>query len=489
MTRPPRRCLRPQNHRGGARPVRFEPLEDRALLAAVSFTGSDHLQNFDSLGTSLAVWANDSTLPAWSLFNKTPAAVTTIITTDGASNSGSFNNFGTATAADRALGGTASGGVYFGSPAAGTVAGWIAVAIANNTGAAQNAFTFRYDGEQWRNGGNSSAQTMVAQYGFGSSFTSVSTWNTPGAAFNFTSLQNTATAATLDGNAAANRTANIGGSVTLAAPWTAGTTLWIRWVENNDAGNDHALAIDNFRFGLPASSVTAPSAPSITGITAGDQRLTVAFTPPASDGGGVITNYQYSLNDGASWTTPLPAVTSSPLVITGLTNGQTYAVQLRAVNSAGAGTASTTVQGRPVGTGFLRIVSYNITAADVLPRTGLGTIVEAIGIEAVAGHVDQVDLLAIQEVNSQSTTSAAVAATLNGIYGTGTYAFGAVNGSSTGSGTQGVVYNTNALRLLEEQRIGTASTSGAPRQTLRYKFQPKDGDAAGTPDVGPDPQH
>ncbi|MCZ8077535.1 MAG: FxDxF family PEP-CTERM protein, partial [Paucibacter sp.] len=34
-----------------------------------------------------------------------------------------------------------------------------------------------------------------------------------------------------------------GGDVTAA--WAAGETLWVRWVEKNDAGNDHGLAIDN----------------------------------------------------------------------------------------------------------------------------------------------------------------------------------------------------------------------------------------------------
>lgn len=130
--------------------------------------------------------------------------------------------------------------------------------------------------------------------------------------------------------------------------------------------------------------------------------------------------------------------------------------------------------------GSLRVVSYNITAADTLPRAGLGTLVEAMGSEVIGGLADQVDLLAIQEVQSQSVTSAAVVSTLNGIYGAGTYATGRLNGASTGSGTQGVVYNTASLRLLEEKAIGTASTSGGPRQTLRYKFEPLDGDAAST---------
>jgi hypothetical protein len=95
-------------------------------------------------------------------------------------------------------------------------------------------------------------------------------------------------------------------------------------------------------------NAVAPSAPSITGVTAGDAQLSVAFTAPSSNGGATITNYEYSTNGGTTWTTPSPAITSSPLAITGLVNGTTYDVQLRAVNSAGSGTATATTQATPV---------------------------------------------------------------------------------------------------------------------------------------------
>jgi hypothetical protein len=99
---------------------------------------------------------------------------------------------------------------------------------------------------------------------------------------------------------------------------------------------------------LSASIVAVvPSAPSITGITPGNTQLSVAFTAPSSNGGSSITNYEYSTNGGVNWTTPSPAVTTSPLAITGLTNGTTYDVQIRAVNSAGSGAASATTQGTP----------------------------------------------------------------------------------------------------------------------------------------------
>jgi len=472
-----RRRRRVTDRRPAAAGLGPETLESRRQLAAVAFSGSPYTQTFDTLGTSLSGWANDSTLPAWSLFTSGKTAVTALTSGVGSANAGSFYNFGSSGASDRALGGVGSGGVSFGSPAVGAVAGWMTVAISNATGSSQPSFVLRYDGEQWRNGGNTATNTTTVEYGYGATFAGVTAWTSAGSAFTFTSPQVGATAVALDGNASANRVASIGGTITPVSPWASGSTLWIRWAETNEAGSDHGMAIDNVSFSLPTSVVTPPTAPAITTVTPGDRTLTVAFTPPASNGGGLITGYQYSLDDGGTWQAPSPAVTTSPLVITGLVNGTTYGVRIRAVNSAGAGSASTSASGRPVGMGNLRIVSYNIAAADTLPRTGLGTLVQAMSAETYAGLADRVDLLAIQEVQSQAVTSANVAATLNSIYGVGTYAAGTVNGATTGSGTQGVVYNTASLQLLDERAIGTASTTGGPRQTLRYSFQPKDGDA------------
>jgi uncharacterized repeat protein (TIGR02543 family) len=97
-------------------------------------------------------------------------------------------------------------------------------------------------------------------------------------------------------------------------------------------------------------SFGTPSAPTITSITGSANKLTVAFTPPASDGGSAITNYEYSLNGGVTWTALSPADATSPIEITKLAdgstlaNGSTYQVAIRALNGK-TGLASNTVAG------------------------------------------------------------------------------------------------------------------------------------------------
>ncbi len=207
-------------------------------VTSPSFTYSE---TFDSLSTSTTAspWVNDSTLTGWSLINGAGAAVPTIVGGSGSSNTGSFYSFGAAGSTERALGSAASGGAYFGSPASGAVAGWIALSLTNTSGGTLDSFTVGYRGEQWRNGGNTSPQSLVLEYGFGSSFGTVAGWT--GLAI-FTSPVVGATAAAVDGNTA-GLVSGLGGTVT--APWAAGDTLWLRWSDLNDVGNDHGLAIDN----------------------------------------------------------------------------------------------------------------------------------------------------------------------------------------------------------------------------------------------------
>ena len=91
---------------------------------------------------------------------------------------------------------------------------------------------------------------------------------------------------------------------------------------------------------------TPPSAPTSLSTSAGNQSAVIAFTPGDS-GSSPITNYKYSIDNGATYTAFSPAVTTSPVVITGLTNGQAYSIKLLAVNVEGDGVPSATITVTP----------------------------------------------------------------------------------------------------------------------------------------------
>jgi hypothetical protein len=90
-----------------------------------------------------------------------------------------------------------------------------------------------------------------------------------------------------------------------------------------------------------------PAKPTGLVATAGDGEVSISFTA-GSNNGSTITNYQYSTDNGASYSVFSPADTTSPVVISGLTNGTSYNIKLRAVNTMGAGEASDTVTATPV---------------------------------------------------------------------------------------------------------------------------------------------
>jgi hypothetical protein len=96
-------------------------------------------------------------------------------------------------------------------------------------------------------------------------------------------------------------------------------------------------------------SVQTPGAPTDIAVTPSSGGLSIAFSAPADAGSDPITAYEYSLDGGVTWNTT--SATSSPIVVTGLTNGTTYQVAVRAVSAAGAGTPSTTVVGTPTAPG------------------------------------------------------------------------------------------------------------------------------------------
>ncbi|HEY9660191.1 MAG TPA: Calx-beta domain-containing protein, partial [Allocoleopsis sp.] len=216
-----------------------------------------------------------------------------------------------------------SGGAYFGSPAAGNIAGWFAFSATNTTGATIDTLNLSFNGEEWRNGGNTSAQTMVLEYGFGASFDAVTTWIAPGSSFDWSSPVVGSTAAAVDGNST-GLVANRGGTLS-GLNWDNNQTLWIRWVERNDAGNDHGLAIDNFSLSTdaipPAVPIVAISATDATAAEAGQDPGTFRITRTGDLTNALTVNYTIATGAGqaANETDYTPTLTGTATIAAGQT--------------------------------------------------------------------------------------------------------------------------------------------------------------------------
>ncbi len=79
-----------------------------------------------------------------------------------------------------------------------------------------------------------------------------------------------------------------------------------------------------------------PGAPIIGTATASGGQATVSFTAPSFTGGAAISGYTVTSSPGGITATG----TSSPIAVTGLTNGTAYTFTVTATNSAGTGAAS-----------------------------------------------------------------------------------------------------------------------------------------------------
>ena len=104
--------------------------------------------------------------------------------------------------------------------------------------------------------------------------------------------------------------------------------------------------------GTPGAPVApgSPDAPDAPELTPGDGHLTVSWTAPA-DNGAAISDYdvRYRWGGSGEWTAHPHDGTETTATITGLTNGITHQVQVRAVNAAGAGEWSSSAVATPAG--------------------------------------------------------------------------------------------------------------------------------------------
>lgn len=122
-------------------------------------------------------------------------------------------------------------------------------------------------------------------------------------------------------------------------PLTNGTTYPIR-IQAKTANGLSPLS--NLVNGTP--SIPGPPTPTALSSVGGNQSAYILFTQS-----GTVTNYEYSIDNGTTFVPFAPPQTFSPVMITGLTNGTTYTVKLKAVNAEGVSSIeSTSVSVTPI---------------------------------------------------------------------------------------------------------------------------------------------
>lgn len=107
-------------------------------------------------------------------------------------------------------------------------------------------------------------------------------------------------------------------------------------INADQAGDNSYLAATTVSRSFSISAVV-PGAPTAASATAGDTQASVTFSAPIFTGGAAITGYTATSNPGGF----TGASASSPLTVTGLTNGVAYTFTVTATNSVGTGAAST----------------------------------------------------------------------------------------------------------------------------------------------------
>jgi endonuclease/exonuclease/phosphatase family metal-dependent hydrolase len=326
------------------------------VRAQIEMSAGSYIQNFDSLATSSTSnpWTNNSTLPGW-YASKTSggATVSSYRAESGTSTTGALYSFGVtgvSNLTDRALGSVASG-----TP--GNFA--YGIRFTNDTSATVTNILVSYTGEQWRNSGNASPQTLSFSYRIsGDPITNadaanVSDW-TSFAPLDFATPTVGGTATALDGNVPTNRQEFLNVLLTdVSIP--GGEELFLRWRDVDDASFDHGLGVDDLTVVFNSDSNPPPVAPFILTQPAsrsafvGDQ---ISFGVVA--GGNPAPTYQWLFNG-----TNIADATNALLTLASVTTDQGGEYRVIIANSEGSTNSDTATLTVSLRTG-VSLLTYNV---------------------------------------------------------------------------------------------------------------------------------
>lgn len=330
---------------------------DALSIPLTSFATNSYTQNFDILGTT--TFSNvisptngvqtglgdvvSTNLNGWYAAKLAGSAATnsSIVANDGSASSGQVYNYGTTADTNRSLGALSSGSV---TPGFGAL-------VQNNTGDTINSIIINLTGKFWR---SSTTAQNVLTFGFGV---------VDGVTFNNNNFLSAVGASTLpsadvvgpapvavngplDGNDPTNQVliSNVVIPVTLAP----GETMFFRWQDQDNAGSDAGLAIDD----LSLTASTNLATPSVAAVTVNQfalaQDQSEVSSSVVSEGGSTLTARGFVYSESFLNTNPViggpntTAITNDPPdvsaftnTITGLLASTAYTVKSFAINAQG----------------------------------------------------------------------------------------------------------------------------------------------------------
>ena len=148
----------------------------------------------------------------------------------------------------------------------------------------------------------------------------------------------------VDGSGTWTSTGNTSTTYTVGG-LTNGTTYRFRVRAVSDSGPG---AASSSIATAPTATARAPDVPRALTATPADSAVTLSWIAPFSDGGAALLRYEVERDGDGTWTST--GNTSATYTAGGLTNGTSYRFRVRAVNSEGAGPATSAASAVPTTT-------------------------------------------------------------------------------------------------------------------------------------------
>jgi uncharacterized protein (TIGR02145 family) len=192
--------------------------------------------------------------------------------------------------------------------------------------------------------------------------------------------------------------------------------------------------------GVPCITVTVPGPPTSVTASAGNASASVSFVAPTNNGGSAITGYTVTSSPGGITATG----TTSPINVTGLTNGTAYTFRVIATNVIGNSVAS----------------SASTAVTPVAPNTVPGP---PTSVVATAGNASaSVAFVAPTNNGGSAITGYTVTSSPGGITATGTTSPINVTGLTNGTAYTFTIVATNAIGNSSPSTASSAVTPLVP---------------------------